>query len=158
MTPAIKLLDRKKINYMLRQYEVGDDQDGYGISAANALGQDTNQVFKTLLTIADGNERKPMVAVVSVADLLDLKKMAALVGARKASMAESKLAEKATGYVVGGISPLAQRKHYRTIIDTKALHFQSVYVSGGKRGLQIEIDPNDLRSLTSAIVGDIARA
>ncbi len=158
MTPAIKLLDRQKITYQLREYAADDTQGGYGVAAASALGQDTKRVFKTLLATVDGDERNPVVAIVAVADQLDLKRLASVVNGRKAAMAESNLAEKATGYVVGGISPLAQRKQLRTALDRRALDFESIYISGGKRGLQIEITPHDLQQLTSAVIENIAKA
>jgi len=157
MTPAIKLLDRQKISYQLREYDADENQSGYGLAAANALGQDTKRVFKTLLAVVDGDVRKPVVAIVAVANQLDLKSLASIAGGRKAAMADSNLAEKATGYVVGGISPLGQRRQFRTLIDKSALNFRTIFISGGKRGLQIEIQPQDLQSLTSADVGDIAK-
>ena len=158
MTPAIKLLDRQKISYQLREYDVEENQSGYGVAAAIALGQDTSRVFKTLLAVVDGNERKPVVAIVAVADQLDLKNLATITGGRKAAMADSNLAERATGYVVGGISPLGQRRQFTTVIDKSALEFETIYISGGKRGLQIEIDPADLQNLTSAETGHIAKS
>jgi len=157
MTPAIKLLDRQRIPYQLREYKSDDSQAGYGVAAACALGQDTRRVFKTLLAIVDGNERNPVVAIVAVADQLDLKKLAAAVGGKKAAMADSMIAEKTTGYVIGGISPLGQRRKLATAIDDSALNFKTIYISGGKRGLQIEIDPGDLQSLTSANISAIAK-
>jgi len=105
----------------------------------------------------DGNERNPVVAIVAVADQLDLKKLAAAVGGKKAAMADSMIAEKTTGYVIGGISPLGQRRKLATAIDDSALNFKTIYISGGKRGLQIEIDPGDLQSLTSANISAIAK-
>ena len=159
MTPAIKLLDRQKVNYKLREYKADENTtDGYGVAAAYALGQETSRVFKTLLAVLDGNERKPVVAIVAVADQLDLKLLAAVTGGRKAAMADSTLAERATGYVVGGISPLGQRRQFTTVIDKSALSFDTIYISGGKRGLQIEIDPTDLQSLTCAKIDQIAKS
>jgi Cys-tRNA(Pro)/Cys-tRNA(Cys) deacylase len=157
MTPAIKLLDRQKIKYNLREYNAGDHQDGYGMAAASALGQDPRQVFKTLLAVVDGEERKPVVAIVAVSDQLDLKKLAAASGGRKAVMADAALAERATGYVVGGISPLGQRKRFRTIIDITAINFATIFISGGKRGLEIELSPTDLQKLINADINNIAK-
>jgi len=158
MTPAIKLLDRQKINYTVLEYDADHIQSSYGLTAANALGQDTSRVFKTLLVVVDGQERKPVVAIVAVADQLDLKSLASATGGRKATMADTSLAEKATGYVVGGISPLGQRRQFRTVIDQSALKYETIYISGGKRGLEIEIEPGDLQRLTSADIATIAKA
>jgi len=132
-------------------------QDGYGMAAASALGQDPRQVFKTLLAVVDGEERKPVVAIVAVSDQLDLKKLAAASGGRKAVMADAALAERATGYVVGGISPLGQRKRFRTIIDITAINFATIFISGGKRGLEIELSPTDLQKLINADINNIAK-
>ena len=157
MTPAIKLLDRQKIKYELHEYLAVDHQDGYGMAAASALGQNPEQVFKTLLAIVDGQDRKPVVAIVPVSDQLDLKKLAAATGGRKASMADTALAERATGYVVGGISPLGQRRKFRTVIDDSARHFETLFISGGKRGLEIELSLTDLQQLTNADIENIAK-
>jgi len=157
MTPAIKLLNRQKISYQLREYEGEETQAGYGLAAASALGQDTSRVFKTLLAVVDGNDRSPVVGIVAVAHQLDLKNLASATGGKKAVMANTNLAEKITGYVIGGISPLGQRKQFRTVIDKSALTFKTIYISGGKRGLQIEIEPEDLQMLTAADVAQIAK-
>ena len=146
MTPAIKILQKHRIGYKLREYETDHDTN-YGHAAADALQQDKHQVFKTLLATVDGNQRKPVVALVAVADQLDLKKLAAAADGRKAMMADPPLAQRATGYVVGGISPLGQRQLWPTYIDEHALLFETIFVSGGKRGLQIEIDPQSLCDL-----------
>lgn len=150
MTPAIKLLDNLGIHYRIREYESGDDSGNYGQSAAMALQQDTIQVFKTLVAIVDGNQRKPIVALVSVAHQLDLKKLAAASQGRKALMAEPGVAQKVTGYVVGGISPLGQRNRLTTLIDNSATNFETIFISGGKRGLQLELCPKDLAGAIDA--------
>lgn len=157
MTPAIKLLDRQKIDYQLLEYVSDSEAGGYGEAAASALGQDPHRVFKTLLAVVDGNERQPVVAIVAVAHQLDLKKLALAHGGRKAAMATTTLAERTTGYVVGGISPLGQRKQLPTMLDRSALEYETIHISGGRRGLEIEINPHDLVKLTSAKLEDIAR-
>ena len=157
MTPAIKLLDRQKIDYQLLEYVSDSEAGGYGKAAASALGQDPHRVFKTLLAVVDGNERQPVVAIVAVAHQLDLKKLALAHSGRKAAMATTTLAERTTGYVVGGISPLGQRKQLPTMLDRSALEFETIHISGGRRGLEIEINPHDLVKLTSAKLEDIAR-
>lgn len=157
MTPAIKILDEKKISYQLREYESLDELRNFGVAAATALQQDTSQVFKTLIAVVDGNERKPVVAVIAVADQLDLKKIASVAGGRKATLAESSVATRATGYVIGGISPIAQRQRLATFIDISAKTFTTIFVSGGKRGLQIELACDDLAQLTNAALVNIVR-
>jgi Cys-tRNA(Pro)/Cys-tRNA(Cys) deacylase len=150
MTPAIKLLDQHRISYNLRQYDAGEAQRHFGEHAAAELGQNPEKVFKTLLCIIDGDNRRPVVALVSVADQLDLKRLAAECGARKAVMADPRQAERSTGYVVGGISPLGQKQVNPTFIDHSAHSFTAVFVSGGKRGLQLELAPSALVELLQA--------
>ncbi len=157
MTPAIKLLQKNNIEFTAREYSVAGDSSGYGMQAANALKQNPEQVFKTLLVVIDGNERKPVVAVAPVASQLDLKKTASVFGGRKAKMAEPALAERVTGYLVGGISPIGQKQTLRVCIDKTAEQFDTVFVSGGKRGLQLEIDPADLIDITHAFVADVSK-
>jgi len=158
MTPAIKLLNKQKITYQLREYEQQDDNRNFGVAAATALGQNVRQVFKTLIAVVDGNERKPVVALVAAADLLDLKRIASLAGGRKAEMATSSVATRATGYVIGGISPLGQRQRLDTFIDQSAQSFSTIFVSGGRRGLQIELSSDDIADLTNASFANIARS
>ena len=127
---------------------------GCGLEAAHALGVEPERVFKTLLAVVDG---ELTVAVVPVTCTLDLKALAAVRGAKKAVMAEVAAAERATGYVAGGISPLGQRQPHPTVIDESIELFDSVLVSGGRRGLDVELAPADLVALTAATVADIAR-
>lgn len=157
MTPAIKLLDRRKIPYTLREYSADPGAGNYGEAAAQALQQDTARVFKTLVSVIDGQQRKPVVSLVAVADQLDLKKIAGAMKGRKAAMADPGLAQKITGYVVGGISPLGQRQLLPTLIDQAAMEFDTIFISGGKRGLQLEIDPAHLIDLLQARFVDISR-
>ncbi|MFP5335051.1 MAG: Cys-tRNA(Pro) deacylase [Actinomycetes bacterium] len=127
---------------------------GYGAEAARALGVDPARVYKTLLATVDGS---PTVAVVPVGARLDLKALAAAVGGKRAEMAEAVAAERLTGYVVGGISPLGQRRRLRTVVDASATSHPTVLVSAGRRGLDVELAPADLVRLTEAVVADVAR-
>lgn len=157
MTPAINLLDKLGIDYRLRQYDAREQQRNYGKHAADKLNQNPQQVFKTLVTIVDGNLKKPLIGLVAVSDQLDLKKLAKAANARKAVMAETELAQRMTGYVIGGISPLGQRQRHKTFVDDRARHFDVVFVSGGKRGLQIELAPGDLIGAINASYAAISR-
>ena len=154
-TPAVRALERAGVRHTLHPYdpEHPDDQ-GHGAAAVAALGADPRQVFKTLVTRVDG---ALAVAVVPVSGTLDLKALAAAVGGRKAAMAEPADAERATGYVLGGISPLGQRKVLPTVVDESALTFPTVLVRAGRRGLQVELPPADLVRLTRARTARIGR-
>lgn len=126
----------------------------YGVEAARALGVDPGSVFKTLLAEVDG---APTVAVVPVEARLDLKALAAAVGGKRAEMADPAVAERVTGYVVGGISPLGQRRSLPTVVDSSAVARPTVLVSAGRRGLDVELAPADLVRLTGAVVAPVAR-
>jgi Cys-tRNA(Pro)/Cys-tRNA(Cys) deacylase len=155
-TPAVRTLDQAKVTYTLREYDPdsGGDGHGYGEAAVAALDADPDQVFKTLVARVDG---VLTVAVVPVSGQLDLKALAAAAGGRKAAMADPADAERSSGYVRGGISPLGQRKALPTVIDESALGFGTVTVSAGRRGLQVELPPEDLVRLTRARTAAIAR-
>ncbi|GAA1409528.1 Cys-tRNA(Pro) deacylase [Catellatospora sp. NPDC049111] len=154
-TPATALLTKQKVKHTLHTYEVSPDSPNYGALVADAIGADPARVFKTLVTEVDG---ALTVAVVPVTGEIDLKALAAAAGGKKAAMADRDLAEKTTGYVRGGISPLGQRKRLPTVIDQSALDGDLIYVSAGKRGLQLRLAPADLVRLTSATLAPIARA
>jgi Cys-tRNA(Pro)/Cys-tRNA(Cys) deacylase len=158
-TPAVRALDRAKATYSLHEYDPADGAaagtgHGYGEVAVAALGADPAQVFKTLIARVDG---ALTVAVVPVSGQLDLKALAAAAGGRKAAMADPADAERTTGYVRGGISPLGQRKALPTVVDDTALSHATVLVSAGRRGLQVELAPADLIGLTRARTAAIAR-
>jgi Cys-tRNA(Pro)/Cys-tRNA(Cys) deacylase len=153
-TPATALLVKQKVAHTLHPYEVSADAPDYGRVVAEALGVPPERLFKTLVADVDG---ALTVAVVPVTGDLDLKALAAAAGGRKAVLAERAAAERATGYVRGGISPLGQRKRLPTVIDTSVTGFDTVYVSAGRRGLQVELAPADLVRLTGARLGDISR-
>jgi Cys-tRNA(Pro)/Cys-tRNA(Cys) deacylase len=154
-TPALAALARAGIEHTAHTYaHDANSAVGYGMEAAEALGLAPEQVFKTLLADVDGSLT---VAVVPVTTTLDLKALARAVGGKRATMADPSTAERATGYVVGGISPLGQKHAHPTVIDETAELYDVVYVSGGRRGLDIGLAPADLISLTGATVADIAR-
>jgi Cys-tRNA(Pro)/Cys-tRNA(Cys) deacylase len=157
-TPATTAAAQAKIAFTLHSYEIeAPGEDGtkpYGEAAADALGVPRERLFKTLLAEVDG---ELTVAVVSVAASLDLKALAAAAAGKRARLAEPRAAERATGYVVGGISPLGQRKQLPTVVDDTASGFATVFVSAGRRGLQIELAPADLVRLTGARLAAIAK-
>lgn len=157
-TPATAALARAGVDHVLRAYahDAAAVAGGlsYGLEAAEALGADPATVYKTLLAAVDG---RLTVAVVPVADRLDLKALAAAVGGKRAEMAEPAAAERATGYVVGGISPLGQRRRLPTVVDASASRHERVLVSAGRRGLDVELAPADLVRLTAAVLAPIAR-
>ena len=157
MTPAVTAAQKAKIPFTLHEYEHNPASASFGEEAAHALGVSEDRVFKTLIVALDGQKSHLAVAIVPVSKQLDLKVFAAVMGARKADMADTKEAERATGYVVGGISPLGQRKRLPTVIDDSADTFDTVYVSAGKRGLQIELAPKDLIMMTGAKTAGITR-
>jgi Cys-tRNA(Pro)/Cys-tRNA(Cys) deacylase len=154
-TPAVRALEKARVAHTLHPYDPEHPSDqGHGEAAVAALGADPRQVFKTLVTRVDGTLT---VAVVPVAGSLDLKALAAAAGGRKAAMADPADAERATGYVRGGISPLGQRKALPTVVDASALDFPTVLVSAGRRGLQVELPPAELVRLTRATTAAIGR-
>lgn len=152
-TPATTLLARQKVAHRLHLYRVDPAAPNYGAEVATALGVPANRVFKTLVTEVDG---ALTVAIVPVTGDLDLKALAAAAGGKRATLADRTLAEHTTGYVRGGISPLGQRKRLPTVVDSSAAESETVFVSAGRRGLQVEISPTDLVRLTSATVAPIA--
>ena len=153
-TPALLLLTETGTPHTVHAYEHDPRTDlGYGLEAATVLGLDPGQVFKTLMAEVDG---ALVVAVVPVTGMLDLKALAHAVGGKRAAMADRADAERATGYVAGGISPLGQKTAYRTVLDETVWLYDQVYVSGGRRGLDIGLAPEDLVRLTKAVVAPIA--
>ena len=153
-TPATVALTRAGVAFTTHAYEHDPTASSYGMEAADVLGLPHEQVFKTLLADVDG---ALVVAIVPVARKLDLKALAAAVDGKRAAMADPAVAERTTGYVVGGISPLGQRKQLRTVLDDSALAFDTVYVSGGRRGFDLGLSPTDLATQTGAVTVPIAR-
>ena len=149
-TPAVATAERAGIRFELHAYEHDPGADSYGLEAAEKLGLDPARVFKTLVASVDGKLR---VAVVPVAAQLDLKALG-----KRAELARPAEAERATGYVTGGISPLGQRRPLPTLVDASALGHETIFVSAGRRGLELELDPRDLVALTGAAVAAIASA
>jgi Cys-tRNA(Pro)/Cys-tRNA(Cys) deacylase len=152
-TPATTAATRARIDATVHDLGRLTDDGGYGQAAATALGVAPERVFKTLVVRVDADLA---VAVVPVAGEADLKAVAAALGAKRAALAERAEAERATGYVVGGISPLGQRRRLPTVLDASALAFPTVFVSGGRRGLELELAPVDLVRATTAVVAPIA--
>jgi Cys-tRNA(Pro)/Cys-tRNA(Cys) deacylase len=153
-TPATVALERAGVAYTVRSYHHDPGAHSYGLEAALALGVDPARVFKTLLVDTDSGLA---VGVVAVAQSLDLKAVAAALGSKRAVMADPKVAERTTGYVVGGISPIGQKMALPTVVDSSASAHETILVSGGKRGFDIELAPADLVALTHAVVAEISR-
>ena len=147
-TPALVALERAGVAYRVREYLHDPAASSYGLEAAERLGVEAARVFKTLVVDIDG---RPHVAIVPVERELDMRSLG-----KRAALAKVAEAERITGYVTGGISPLGQRRRLPTLVDESALVFETIYVSGGRRGLEIELAPSDLVALTSAEVKAIA--
>ncbi len=157
-TPAVAALNRAGVAYTEHPYEHDPAAGSYGEEAADVLGVNPARVFKTLLAQTDRREHHGLVvAIVPVSGHLDLKALAAAVGTKKATMADPALAERTTGYVVGGISPIGQKRALPTVLDDSALEHETIYVSGGRRGLDLALSPADLIAVTGAITAPIGR-
>jgi len=157
VTPAIKVLERAGVAFQIREYEHDPAAPAYGLEAAEKLGMPPEQVFKTLLVAIEGSSRRLAVGIVPVAQQLDLKAMAAALGVKKVSMAQPADAERSSGYIVGGISPLGQKRQLPTVLDASAARQATILVSGGRRGLDLELAPADLCRLLDARQAPIAR-
>ena len=155
MTPAVALAKKSGIDFKIHQYEHDPKHFSYGDEAAVKLGLDRARVFKTLVISLDGERLAVM--VVPVSRKLDLKSAAKALGAKKACMAEAVEVERATGYVMGGVSPLGQKRRLTSSIDDSAVDFETIFVSAGRRGLEIELAASDLRRLLNANFAPLAR-
>lgn len=155
MTPAILMAQKHAVRHNVHEYTHESSALSFGEEAAQKLGVSAEQVFKTLVVMSDSKEL--ITAVVPVSGTLNLKRLAKAAGEKKVAMADKALVEKVTGYVLGGVSPLGQKKVLRTFIDETAMYFDSIFVSAGKRGLEIELTPEDLKNLTAGAFADIAQ-
>ena len=156
MTPAINTAKRAKIDFEIHQYTHDPAVASYGAEAAEKMGVPEHQVFKTLVVSLESGELA--VGIVPVSSLLSMKQMAKATGAKKATMATASDVERSTGYVLGGVSPLGQKKKLKTIIDASAKTFLKIYVSAGKRGVDMSLSPADLAKLTRGIFAKICQS
>jgi Cys-tRNA(Pro)/Cys-tRNA(Cys) deacylase len=156
MTPAVNALKQAKVAFRLHEYHHDPATTAFGEEVVAALGVSPAVVFKTLVVALNGDARQLAVAILPVAAQLDLKLMARAASVKRSELADPQLAERTTGYVVGGISPLGQRKRLRTFLDQSAAALPALYLSAGKRGLQLELAPADLIRLTQATLAPLA--
>ena len=155
MTPAVKQCQKYKISFTLHQYQHDVNAASYGLEAAEKLAVDSKHIYKTL--IVETESKKLAVAIVPVTKQLNLKSIATALKCKKVTMADPKRVQSSTGYVLGGVSPLGQKRSLVTIIDSSCRLLHSMYVSGGKRGLEIELSSDDLASLTKGEFEKIAK-
>jgi Cys-tRNA(Pro)/Cys-tRNA(Cys) deacylase len=148
MTPAIKLLEKANINFTVHEYEHDPAAESYGLEASEKLGVNEARVFKTLVVMLDAKDYA--VAVIPVAHMLSMKHIAKAAGAKKAAMADKIAVERITGYVLGGVSPVGQKKRLKTFIDESAQQHTTLFVSAGRRGMEIELSAEDLQKQTNA--------
>jgi Cys-tRNA(Pro)/Cys-tRNA(Cys) deacylase len=153
-TPAFVALHRADVPFSVHSYVHDPRAESFGMEAAQAMGVEPGRVFKTLMAVVDG---ELCVGIVPVMGSLDLKALADALGGKRSQMADTAQAQRATGYVIGGISPLGQKKAHRTVIDKSSSQWPTIFVSGGRRGLEAELHPADLVRLTDAVVARIAR-
>lgn len=153
MTPAIDTARKAKVSYTVHEYEHSANAESYGLEAAEKLGIAPEKVFKTLV-VTDGKDL--FVGIVPVSTQLNLKLMAKAVGVKKITMAETQKVESSTGYVLGGVSPIGQKKRLKTVIDSSSKDFETINVSAGRRGMEIELTADDLQQLTNAKFAEIS--
>ena len=153
MTPAINLLKKNKCDFKIHKYDHDPECTNFGEEAVEKLGLDAAQVYKTLLV--ELTPKELVVCVLPVANQLSLKEVATAFEVKKAVMANKDEAQKVTGYLLGGISPLGQKKLLRTVLDKSVEKFETIFISGGKRGLDIEVKPKDLQTLLKAKIKEI---
>jgi len=155
MTPAVNTVKKNKISHQIHEYSHDASSESYGLEAAQKMGVPVQRVFKTLVVILDNKELA--VGVLPVSSKLSMKSIAKALSAKKAAMADKSAVERSTGYVLGGVSPLGQKKRLKTVMDSSVTNHTTIYVSAGRRGLEIELNPNDLTQLCNAILADIGQ-
>lgn len=155
MTPGINVAKKAKINHKLHEHTHNPSSESYGLEAAEKLGVPEARVFKTLVVNLDNKEL--VVGVIPVSSMLSMKLIAKAAGAKKATMASQADVERSTGYVLGGVSPLGQKKRLKTILDSSSKDYSTIYVSAGRRGLEIELSPDDLVKLVNGSFAEICQ-
>jgi Cys-tRNA(Pro)/Cys-tRNA(Cys) deacylase len=155
MTPGINIAKRAKIAHKVHEYSHDPSNESYGLEAAEKLGIEEARVFKTLVVRLDSKELA--VGIIPVSSMLSMKLIAKAAGAKKAAMADKSDVERSTGYILGGVSPLGQKKRLKTFIDASAGNYSTVFVSAGRRGLEIELNPDDLKLLTNGVFAEICQ-
>jgi len=148
MTPCINTLKKRKINYIIHKYKHDPKSKSYGLEVVEMLGLEKNRVFKTLVVSANN---QLSVAIVPVSSTLNLKLFAKAMGTKKAEMAEVSKVENSTGYILGGVSPIGQKKRLKTFIDSSSQEFETIFVSAGRRGLEVELNPDDLALVVEGV-------
>jgi len=157
MTPAVRQLKKQRVVFTLHQYQHDASANSFGEEAVEKLNINAEQVFKTLIVSCDGDENSLAVAIVPVTHQLNLKMLAKALNVKKTKMADAKQVEKSTGYVLGGVSPIGQKKTLKAVVDNSAKNFNTIFVSGGKRGLEIELAPIDLAKTNRAQFAEIKK-
>lgn len=155
MTPAINIAKKHKVTHNIHEYTHDEAAESYGLEAAEKMGVSEQRVFKTLVVMLDNTQLA--VGVLPVSSMLSMKLMAKAAGAKKAVMADKTDVARSTGYVLGGVSPLGQKKQLKTVIDVSAKNYPTIYVSAGRRGLEIELSPDDLIKLTRGLCAEICQ-
>jgi Cys-tRNA(Pro)/Cys-tRNA(Cys) deacylase len=155
MTPAINIAKKNKINYKVHEYTHDESSQSYGLEAAEKMAVSEERIFKTLVINLDNKQLA--VGIIPVTSLLSLKLIAKALGAKKAVMADKSDVERSTGYVLGGVSPLGQKKRLKAVINSSAKNHPTIYVSAGRRGLELELNPNDLLKLTNGLFAEICQ-
>jgi Cys-tRNA(Pro)/Cys-tRNA(Cys) deacylase len=155
MTPAINVIKKYQASFKIHEYTHDELSESYGLEAAQKMEVSEERVFKTLVVSLDKKEL--VVGIIPVSFMLSMKLVAKAAGAKKAVMADKSDVERSTGYVLGGVSPLGQKKRLKTIIDISAMNHSTIFVSAGRRGLEIELSPKDLTKLTNAILSEIVQ-
>lgn len=155
MTPAINVAKKHKIKHKIHEYTHDHSSESYGSEAADKMAVSQARVFKTLVVVIDNSTLA--VGIIPVSSMLSMKLIAKALGAKKAAMADQADVERSTGYILGGVSPLGQKKTLKTVIDSTAMNYPTIYVSAGRRGLEIELSPSDLSKLTRAKLATITQ-